>query len=125
MVPFPELPAGNDEDIDGLETTLEIESDPQTLADEIRKAKEQDACLIIIRGKMQGIRFFLTRDEMIIGRDPAAEISLADEGISRRHAKVTRRGGTVLLTDLGSANGTFVNGVRITSVPLSNGEPRT
>ena len=113
MVPFPELPAGNDEDIDGLETTLEIESDPQTLADEIRKAKEQDACLIIIRGKMQGIRFFLTRDEMIIGRDPAAEISLADEGISRRHAKLTRRGGTVLLTDLGSANGTFVNDRRV------------
>jgi len=113
MVPLPELPAGNDEDIDGLETTLEIESDPQTLADEIRKAKEQDACLIIIRGKMQGIRFFLTRDEMIIGRDPAAEISLADEGISRRHAKLTRRGGTVLLTDLGSANGTFVNDRRV------------
>ena len=66
-----------------------------------------------------GHRFFLSRDEMIVGRDPAADIYLADDGISRRHAKITRRDGTVLLTDLGSANGTYLNDQRV----ASNGMP--
>ena len=96
-----------------LEKTVVFQGDPDTLLRELRKAREQDACLIVIRGKPQGHRFFLTQDEMIIGRDPAAEISVADEGISRRHAALTRKGDAVLLTDLGSANGTFLNDQRV------------
>jgi len=113
MVPLPDPPDAEDEDTETLERTARLQGDPETLAMEIQKAKEQDACLIIIRGKPQGHRFFLTRDEMIIGRDAAAEIYLADEGISRRHAKVTRRNGAILLTDLGSANGTYLNDRRV------------
>jgi diguanylate cyclase (GGDEF)-like protein len=96
-----------------LEKTVVFRGDPDTLLLELQKAREQDACLIIIRGKPQGHRFFLTQDEMIIGRDPAAGIALADEGISRRHAALTRKGDAVLVTDLESANGTFVNDRRV------------
>ena len=113
MGPSPEVP-GDSADAAAeanaaLEKTVPFQGDPVTLLQELQRAKEQEACLIIIRGKPQGHRYFLTQDEMIIGRDHSAEISLADEGISRRHAKVARKGGVVLLTDLGSANGTYLN----------------
>ena len=117
-LPSPDLPDIADEGAESLERTAQLQGDPPTLAQEIEKAKEQEACLIIIRGKPQGHRFFLTRDEMIIGRDPAADICLADEGISRKHAQITRRGGEVLLADLGSANGTYLNDQRVTATGL-------
>lgn len=113
MAAPPENPGSSAENGDFLDRTVEFHGDPRTLLLEIQKAREQDACLIIIRGKPQGHRFFLTRDEMIVGRDPAADISLADEGISRKHARLSRRGDAVLLTDLGSANGTYVNDRRV------------
>lgn len=94
---------------DSGEKTAVLQADQSTLNKEMAKAKEQDACLIIIRGSPQGHRFFLTQTEMTVGRDPAADISVADQNISRKHAKVTKEGGKVKLTDLGSSNGTFIN----------------
>jgi diguanylate cyclase (GGDEF)-like protein len=98
---------------DSLEKTAVLQGDLATLNKELQKAKEQDACLIIIRGNPQGHRFFLTQEEMVIGRDPAAEISLAEPSISRRHAKVIKRDGKVMLSDLGSSNGSFVNDKKV------------
>ena len=119
MPPFPEIPADPTEPADALEKTVEFEGDPATLLQEIQRAKDQDACLIIIRGKPQGHRYFLTQDEMIIGRDPAAGVCVADEAASRKHAKLTRKGDSVLLIDLGSANGTYLNAARLEpSVPV-------
>lgn len=85
----------------------------ETLKKELQKAKETEACLIIIRGTPQGHRFFLTQVEMTIGRDSSADISVADAGISRQHAKITNLSGQVILTDLGSSNGTFVNNKKV------------
>ncbi len=99
--------------IHGLEGTLETE---------LKKAKEQEACLIIIRGTPQGHRYFISKDLMIIGRDTVADICVSDQSISRKHAHVTREQGIVKLTDLGSANGSFINDVRLSpqeSVVLS------
>lgn len=89
--------------------TVVLQSDQNTLNAELQKAKEQEACLIIIRGSPQGHRFFLNQIEHTIGRDPAADISVNDQGISRKHAKVSKIDGKVKLTDLNSSNGTFVN----------------
>src|SRR6185295_18600230 len=115
MASLPDSPDEDDDDTATLDRTARLASDPGTLAFDIQRAKEQDACLIIIRGTPQGHRFFLTREETVIGRDPAADIYLSDDGISRRHAQLTRRGGAVLLTDLGSANGTYLNEQRVTA----------
>lgn len=98
---------------DGSEKTTVLIGDQGTLNAELQKAKEQEACLIIIRGTPQGSRFFLTQKEMTIGRDPSADISVADQGISRKHATVTKANNQVQLTDLGSSNGTFVNDKKI------------
>ncbi len=93
--------------------TTVLQADQETIRKELAKAKEQEACLIIIRGTPQGHRFFLTQSEMILGRDPAVEITINDQSVSRRHVKFTKEADRVKMTDLGSANGSFVNDKRI------------
>jgi len=57
-----------------------------------------------------------------IGRAPDCEIVLRDSRASRRHARLAARGGVLVLTDLGSTNGTRVNGHRISEVVLGAGD---
>jgi len=57
-----------------------------------------------------------------IGRAPECDIVLRDSGVSRRHARLFARDGVLILTDLGSTNGTLVNGNRITEVALGAGD---
>ena len=57
-----------------------------------------------------------------IGRAPDCELVLRDSRVSRRHARLTGRDGVLVLTDLGSTNGTRVNGHRITEVVLGVGD---
>jgi diguanylate cyclase (GGDEF)-like protein len=100
-------------DKDQQDRTAILGLDQETINRELQKAKEQPACLILIRGTPQGHRFFITKDEMIIGRDPSADISITDPSISRRHARVTRSEHGVTLEDLGSSNGTSINGKKV------------
>jgi pSer/pThr/pTyr-binding forkhead associated (FHA) protein len=58
-------------------------------------------------------RAFEIRQALRIGRHPFNEISLADPGLSRYHCWVVLRNGVHTVEDLASANGTFVNGVRL------------
>jgi pSer/pThr/pTyr-binding forkhead associated (FHA) protein len=59
----------------------------------------------------------------LIGREPTCDMTLADETVSRLHASLVRAGGTWLLDDLGSTNGTRVNGWRvILPTPVSPGD---
>jgi two-component system cell cycle response regulator len=99
---------------DDDEKTNILQGDQASLIKELQKAKEQEACLIIIRGTPQGHRFFLTQPEMTIGRDNSADISVADMSISRKHAKVQKdENGKVTITDLGSSNGTAINDKKV------------
>ena len=58
----------------------------------------------------------------VIGRGEQASVRLADAGASRQHARLDYDGRQVVLTDLGSANGSMVNGRRVTTVPLNPGD---
>jgi hypothetical protein len=62
------------------------------------------------------------RGELLMGRDPACEVSLSDPTVSRRHALVCFRDGRWILQDLGSRNGTIVNGVRVGRCELRPGD---
>ncbi len=101
-------------------TTVIVRGEKNTLNAEIQRAKQQDACLIMIRGTPQGSRYFISQPEMILGRDPAVDLSITDSSISRKHAKLEKKGDQVILSDLGSSNGTFVNDKKV-----NPGEPIT
>ncbi|GAP12631.1 ABC-type multidrug transport system, ATPase component [Longilinea arvoryzae] len=69
--------------------------------------------LVLREGQAERDSFPVDRPELIIGRDPSAEILIDSPGVSRRHARVYRQAGDIWLEDLGSRNGTFVNGERV------------
>jgi hypothetical protein len=69
-----------------------------------------------------GRRIQIGAEPLVIGRLPECGIVLADTNVSRRHAEFRRAGDTVVLTDLGSTNGTRVNGAPIRERVLASGD---
>ncbi|MDY7230645.1 sigma 54-interacting transcriptional regulator [Hyalangium rubrum] len=68
--------------------------------------------LLLLSGPSSGRRFEVV-SEVTLGRSPSCEIQLDDDKVSRRHARVFLRQGQAWLSDLGSRNGTLVNGERV------------
>lgn len=66
-------------------------------------------------GPNPGQTYDLSKDVVTMGRDVTNDIVLADPEVSRQHARVNRTPGGLVLEDLGSTNGTFVNGERLVS----------
>jgi hypothetical protein len=64
----------------------------------------------------------LAAETMTIGRLPECQVTIADKGASRRHAQIRRKDGTYTLTDLGSTNGTLLNGQTIQTRELADGD---
>jgi pSer/pThr/pTyr-binding forkhead associated (FHA) protein len=64
----------------------------------------------------------LDRDVTLVGRTGDVHLRLADPGVSRRHLEVRRRGRDLVLTDLGSTNGTRVNGRPVQTHVLSDSD---
>jgi hypothetical protein len=77
-------------------------------------AGEETAMLILREGKGAGARWVIDRDNMIIGREEKCDIVLPSRQVSRNHARIRHSGGRHTLEDLGSKNGTFVNGQELT-----------
>jgi hypothetical protein len=105
----------------GTEFTAEEEPSPVpdtgTIVD-----SEPTPYLLITTGPSRGQNFEL-RGEVHMGRSRTNAIALADGKVSRNHARLDPVRNTYILTDSGSANGTFVNGVRITQpVRLRDGD---
>lgn len=69
--------------------------------------------LVMRTGPTPGQVIELSANEMTLGREPGNEIAINDAEISRKHARFSFQSGTYMLEDLGSTNGTFVNGQRI------------
>ena len=79
--------------------------------------------LIVQQGPKSGEEFELTANAIIIGREADADIQIQAPAISRNHAKLSRRPQGYWIEDLGSSNGTFVNGIRLEDrVPLKSGD---
>jgi diguanylate cyclase (GGDEF)-like protein len=111
------------------------ESDAEPTETKIRSAKQEHGpasardkpFLLVISGGNLGEMFPLREAEIIIGRGrKGTTIQINDDGISRRHAKLTCAGSVVHIEDLGSANGTIVNGSTLkTKYLLKDGDKIT
>lgn len=74
--------------------------------------------IVMRSGPIPGSTHFLEKDETVLGRDLGNDIPVPDPEISRRHARFIHRPEGYYVEDLGSTNGTFVNGVRISAPQL-------
>jgi len=73
-------------------------------------------------GKLKGAIFALNEETLVIGRETAANLCIADASVSRRHSKIEKKDIGFIITDLESLNGTFVNDVPVKSRLLEHGD---
>src|ERR1041385_1735997 len=78
--------------------------------------------LAAISGKHKGATFAIDEEPLVIGRETAATVCLADASVSRRHSKIEKKDDSFVITDLESLNGTFVNDVPVRSRVLEHGD---
>ncbi|MDE2748520.1 MAG: FHA domain-containing protein [Chloroflexota bacterium] len=79
--------------------------------------------LVVRRGPQPNHAFEISKDVTTLGRDISNDIVLNDRETSRHHLRLMLAGDTLTIEDLGSTNGTFVNGKRVSGVtPLQNGD---
>jgi len=71
--------------------------------------------IYIMNGPDKGRSFEVDEEEVFVGRAPDNEIPVKDKSVSRKHLKIVKRDERYYVTDLGSKNGTFVDGKRVTS----------
>jgi pSer/pThr/pTyr-binding forkhead associated (FHA) protein len=99
---------------------------PRDAASEQASAAQAEGApwtLRFISGKYQGGEFPLRPNrEIVIGRSSDLDMVLVEDMVSRKHAKIVTDGKAVSIQDLGSTNGTFVNGEKIRNVQLKDGD---
>ena len=71
-------------------------------------------------GPNTGTTYPLEAPEIIIGRDASNDIAINDAEVSRKHAKLSQHGSAYVIQDLGSTNGSFVNGQRVSGSTVLN-----
>jgi predicted component of type VI protein secretion system len=69
--------------------------------------------LLMMEGRRPGQRVFVEQTEFLIGRDEQCNLAIDERQVSRRHARIRLMNGEYMLEDLGSKNGTFVNGLEL------------
>ena len=97
------------------------------ISDLLGEAKRvNNAYLIIISAKTAatiGKMLKLEKGEFVMGRAPDTQLQVEDDGISRKHCKIsTAPNGHFQLVDLGSTNGTFLNGIKVNVATLQDGD---
>jgi len=79
--------------------------------------------LILAKGEPRGKVISAGKDSLVIGRQDDCDLVISSSKASRQHCRIDISDNAASLTDLGSANGTFLNGKKITSAtPLSAGD---
>lgn len=76
--------------------------------------------LVVRTGPNPGMAFDITKEVTVLGRDVSNDIVIGDSEISRQHSRISRTPGGYVLEDLGSTNGTYINGVRLAAPQVLN-----
>lgn len=86
------------------------------------KAPPQGCRLIVVAGPDLGEQWAFKAEEIILGRDEGCDLPLFDIAVSREHARIRFEGESFTIEDLGSGNGSFVNGLKIDRETLHPGD---
>ena len=78
--------------------------------------------LVVVAGKLRGEEYTLESGENTLGRDENCDIPFVVKGVSKKHFSATVTGDVIYIQDLGSSNGTFLNGKAITRATAKNGD---
>ncbi|VAW09340.1 hypothetical protein MNBD_ACTINO02-709 [hydrothermal vent metagenome] len=121
---------GNDDDAgtDGpyIEHDPTVFFDPNETTDDGQMPPEVEGAfkyaLRFERGLRAGMTYILGDGTTLVGRSDNAGLFLGDVSVSRRHAEFDASEGVLRVTDLGSLNGTYVNGSRVEQADLSPGD---
>jgi diguanylate cyclase (GGDEF)-like protein len=107
--------------MDPIKATRKLPKTPRAVT---RTAPAPGGFLVHIypSGPYLGSRYALHTVPVVLGRDPDCDIAVPDSAASRRHARVEPRAGGYYVVDLGSTNGTFVNGEAAGPDPLQDGD---
>jgi two-component system cell cycle response regulator len=82
----------------------------------------KEACLVVLYGDDLGKKHNLDAPSILIGRSNKSDIQIDQESVSRNHAKIMNTGKSVIVRDLGSTNGTYVNDELIDEYVLRDGD---
>jgi diguanylate cyclase (GGDEF)-like protein len=93
-----------------LETTRKDDDD---LSASVERGEKSEGVLTVLRGENPGALYTIDGLEAVIGRSPDVAVVIPDDSLSRRHACIRRIGVAFAIEDLGSTNGTFVDGKRV------------
>lgn len=114
-----------------VRVSFHIDDDLDTGAMQVRSATKRGAVAPVTTSAtpvrhpiidIDGQQYLLTGAVTIIGRGTEADLVVDDSGVSRRHLEITVTPRGTIARDLGSTNGTFVNGERVTSARLNDGD---
>ena len=101
--------------------TIDLPGHGTPRSHEITGVGEEAYALIVASGPRRGLHWTIG-DGVEAGRHPEAAIFLDDVTVSRHHAAFSIEGGTLVVHDLGSTNGTYVNGIRCDRASLKAGD---
>lgn len=98
------------------------ELDPHHEVGDLPVLEPGTGMLVVVRGPNAGSRYLLDRETTVVGRHHETDIFLDDVTVSRRHAELRRTATGIALHDLGSLNGSYVNGARVDDRALATGD---
>jgi pSer/pThr/pTyr-binding forkhead associated (FHA) protein len=98
------------------------EEEAQELSGQLDELAEGDAMLLVVRGNNHGATYLLDKENTRAGRNPDNDIFLDDVTVSRKHAEFVRHDHHFEVRDVGSLNGTYVNGKIVESAQLANND---
>jgi len=87
-----------------------------------KKVPQEGAILVVKKGPNSGRKFLLSKDKITVGRSLGSDIFLDDITVSRKHAEIDFGNEEAILHDMGSLNGTYVNGELVDKVKLKNND---
>jgi two-component system, cell cycle response regulator len=82
----------------------------------------KEACLVVIYGLDLGRKYNVDRPSIVVGRSSKADIQIDQESVSRNHCKLINTGKSIMLRDLGSTNGTYINDELVDEYVLRDGD---